>query len=48
MSIGGTDGLALVIYHPTPGSADAEKLTLLAAMTLPAADAGPGTARLQR
>ncbi|WIM99496.1 helix-turn-helix transcriptional regulator [Actinoplanes oblitus] len=33
--ITGTDGILLVIYHPDQGSADAEKLTLLAA-SLPA------------
>ncbi|MGK5681891.1 helix-turn-helix transcriptional regulator [Actinoplanes sp. URMC 104] len=28
----GTDGIMLVVYHPEPGTADAEKLALLAAM----------------
>ncbi|UYG15924.1 hypothetical protein BRM3_09775 [Brachybacterium huguangmaarense] len=30
-----TDGMMLVIYHPDAGSADAEKLGLLASATLP-------------
>lgn len=31
--ITGTDGIMLVVYHPEAGSSDAEKLTLLAALT---------------
>jgi transcriptional regulator with XRE-family HTH domain len=34
LSIGGTDGLMLVVYHPDPGSGDAEKLALLASADL--------------
>jgi transcriptional regulator with XRE-family HTH domain len=32
LEISGTDGLTLVIYHPDPGSAAAEKLTMLAVL----------------
>jgi transcriptional regulator with XRE-family HTH domain len=35
LTIGGTDGMLLVIYHPDPGSEGAEKLALLASATLP-------------
>jgi hypothetical protein len=35
LSIGGTEGLMLVVYHPDAGSSDAEKLTLLASAGLP-------------
>ncbi|WP_127502280.1 hypothetical protein [Actinoplanes solisilvae] len=35
--IAGTDSLALVVYHPVIGSADAEKLSLLASVDLPTA-----------
>jgi transcriptional regulator with XRE-family HTH domain len=35
MSIGGGDGLMLVVYHPDAGSSDAEKLALLASADLP-------------
>jgi transcriptional regulator with XRE-family HTH domain len=34
--ISGTDGMMLVIYHPEAGSADAERLALLASAALPA------------
>jgi transcriptional regulator with XRE-family HTH domain len=47
MSIGGTDGQMLVIYHPTAGSVDADRLTLLAAMGLPTADPVAVTARVE-
>ncbi|MFJ4223264.1 helix-turn-helix domain-containing protein [Microbacterium sp. NPDC089695] len=33
LAISGTDGMVLVIYHVQPGSADAERLALLASMT---------------
>ncbi|MET7949799.1 helix-turn-helix transcriptional regulator [Micromonospora sp. NPDC005324] len=36
LSIAGADGLMLVVYHPDAGSSDAEKLTLLASVGLPA------------
>ena len=37
MHINGTEGLMLVVYHPDAGSADAEKLALLASAALPPA-----------
>jgi transcriptional regulator with XRE-family HTH domain len=37
LSIGGTAGQMLVIYHPDPGTADADKLALLASAALPPA-----------
>jgi transcriptional regulator with XRE-family HTH domain len=36
LAIGGTPGMHLVIYHPEPGSADADKLALLASLAKPA------------
>lgn len=36
LSIGGADGLMLVVYHADAGSSDAEKLSLLASADLPA------------
>lgn len=33
LTIGGMDGIMLVVYHPDPGTAAAEKLALLAAAT---------------
>jgi transcriptional regulator with XRE-family HTH domain len=41
LNIAGTDALMLVVYHPDPHSADAEKLSLLASAGLPAS-VGPG------
>lgn len=41
MNIGGTEGQMLVVYHPDPGSTDADKLALLAAAGLPTSDAEP-------
>jgi hypothetical protein len=35
MSIGGAEGMTLVVFHAEPGSADAEKLALLASAGLP-------------
>ena len=35
LSIGGAEGLMLVVYHPEPGSSNAEKLALLASAGLP-------------
>ncbi len=35
LSVSGAEGLMLVIYHPDPGSSDAEKLALLASAGLP-------------
>ncbi|MBZ2194599.1 helix-turn-helix domain-containing protein [Occultella gossypii] len=35
MGIAGTESLMLVVFHPDPGSSDAEKLTLLASADLP-------------
>lgn len=40
LSIGGTDGLMLVVYHPDAGSGDADKLALLASAGLPTATRG--------
>jgi transcriptional regulator with XRE-family HTH domain len=37
MSIGGVEGMTLVVFHADPGSADAEKLALLASAGLPTA-----------
>ncbi|MQW77028.1 helix-turn-helix domain-containing protein [Nocardioides sp. dk4132] len=37
LEISGTDRLTLVIHHPDPGTADADKLALLASAALPAA-----------
>jgi hypothetical protein len=37
LSIGGTEGLMLVVYHPDAGSQDADKLSLLASAGLPVA-----------
>ncbi|GAA0492935.1 transcriptional regulator [Paractinoplanes deccanensis] len=39
LAINGTDGLMLVVFHPDAGSADAEKLALLASAGLPTAAA---------
>lgn len=38
LSIGGAEHLKLVVYHADPGSADADKLALLASAALPASD----------
>lgn len=38
LGIDGADGLKLVVYHPEPGSRDAEKLALLASVALPTRD----------
>lgn len=40
LSIGGTEGLMLVVYHPDPGSSAAEKLALLASFGLPTSERG--------
>ncbi|MEU1358357.1 helix-turn-helix transcriptional regulator [Micromonospora zamorensis] len=40
LSIAGTEGLMLVVYHPDAGSGNAEKLALLASAGLPAAAEG--------
>ncbi|MFI6272299.1 helix-turn-helix domain-containing protein [Micromonospora zamorensis] len=40
LSIAGTEGLMLVVYHPDAGSDNADKLALLASAALPAAAAG--------
>ncbi|MGC5309687.1 helix-turn-helix domain-containing protein [Micromonospora zamorensis] len=40
LSIAGTEGLMLVVYHPDAGSSNAEKLALLASADLPAAAEG--------
>ncbi|MCU1479342.1 MAG: family transcriptional regulator [Subtercola sp.] len=44
LSISGTDGMTLVLYHPEPGTTDAERLALLASSSLEAA-AGTGPDR---
>ncbi|WP_343217195.1 hypothetical protein [Dactylosporangium vinaceum] len=36
LGVGGTDGLMMIVYHPDPGSADADALALLASADLPA------------
>lgn len=38
LAISGTDGMVLVVYHVAPGTADAEKLAVLASMTATRAD----------
>lgn len=38
LSISGAEHLKLVVYHPNPGTADADKLALLASAALPAAN----------
>ncbi|WP_291056746.1 helix-turn-helix transcriptional regulator [Herbiconiux sp.] len=38
MTIGGTNGLTLVVYHPDRGSADEDKLALLASADVPFAE----------
>ena len=48
MSIGGTDGLMLVVYHPTPGSSDADTLALLASAALPTVETTADAARVER
>jgi len=39
LSLGGTEGIMLVVFHPDAGSADADKLTLLASAAMPTRDA---------
>ncbi|MRK02032.1 helix-turn-helix domain-containing protein [Aeromicrobium sp. S22] len=39
LTIGGTEGLHLVVYHPDPGSEAADKIGLLASAALPTKDA---------
>ncbi len=41
LSIDGTDGLHLVVFHPDPGSQDADKLALLASAAMPTSDGSP-------
>ncbi|RCK71196.1 XRE family transcriptional regulator [Desertihabitans brevis] len=41
LPVTGTDGQMLVVYHPEPGSADADALTLLIASELPASGPRP-------
>jgi transcriptional regulator with XRE-family HTH domain len=36
LAVTGADGMMLVVYHPEPGSATAEKLALLGSMSIPA------------
>jgi len=45
LSIGGADGLMLVVYHPDAGSSNAEKLALLASAVLPVTRAAPEPVR---
>jgi transcriptional regulator with XRE-family HTH domain len=40
MSIAGTEGMMLIVYHPDAGSSDAEKLALLASVLLRSVDPG--------
>ncbi len=40
LSISGTDGVMLVVYHPEPGTGSAEKLGLLASALASVAAAG--------
>jgi transcriptional regulator with XRE-family HTH domain len=37
LTIGGGDGLVLVVYHPAPGTGSSEKLAMLASLTAPPA-----------
>jgi hypothetical protein len=47
--ISGTDGILLVLYHPEPGTGDAEKLAMLASVTAtPAAGPSVKDASMQR
>ena len=41
LAITGTDGQLLVVYHPQPGTGDADKLALLASYALPVHDDAP-------
>jgi transcriptional regulator with XRE-family HTH domain len=41
LSIGGTDALMLIVYHPDAGSSDADKLALLASADLPTSNKKP-------
>jgi transcriptional regulator with XRE-family HTH domain len=41
LTIGGTDGLALVVFHAVPGSRDAELLALLGSLAAPDASVRP-------
>ncbi len=43
LSIGGGDGLVLVIYHPAPGTGSAEKLALLASLAAAGSSTRPPT-----
>ncbi|HEY6739709.1 MAG TPA: helix-turn-helix transcriptional regulator [Actinopolymorphaceae bacterium] len=47
LPVTGTDGQMLVIYHPEPGTADAEKLSLLIASDLPVASDPPARTRTE-
>jgi hypothetical protein len=38
LTIGGTDGLTLVVFHATPGSRSAELLALLGSLSAPTTD----------
>lgn len=40
LAISGTAGQMLVIYHPEPGTSNADKLALLVSYTLPARNPG--------
>jgi transcriptional regulator with XRE-family HTH domain len=40
LAINGADGLMLVVYYPAAGSADVDRLALLASMTAPGRDVG--------
>ena len=46
LTINGTDDLMLVVYHPDAGSADAEKLALLASAGLPTRQEEPEPRRV--
>jgi transcriptional regulator with XRE-family HTH domain len=41
MSVAGADGLMLVVFHPAPGSSDADKLALLASANITVAEVSP-------
>lgn len=45
LRVSGAEGLMLIVYHPEAGSADADKLALLASADLPTMDAEPGLRR---
>ena len=45
LAIAGTDGQTLVVYHAEHGTADAEKLALMATLAAPTREPSAGTSR---